>query len=600
VVITDQLNNNLDWSTFELTEIGFGDQFIVVPPDTRHFQTTVSLSYNSVDFEVHIVVDLDLATGRLTACFYSIDPDTGLPPTVDIGFLPPEDGTGRGMGHISYIINTKTDLTTGTEIRNIALISFDNQPAIATNQVNPHDPSQGTDPSKECLNTIDAGAPTSQVSSLPAVTTTASFTVSWSGADDAGGSGIASYDIYVSDNGGPFTLWSNHTTLTQQTFSGATHHTYVFYSIARDNVGHVEAPPAVPDTTTAVNVGPSAEFSATPVTGNEPFTTTFGDLSSSQDGIISWLWNFGDGTTSTERNPTHCYAHDGTYTVTLTVTDGDGSSDTVTKTAYITVTDVGPKADFSYTAGVNNKALTVAFADLSSSYDGIVSWLWDFGDGATSTEQNPTHAYPHIGKYSVTLRITEADGNTETKQEEVVVPIGNQIFYPGTAVTMTSADGRIAIDIPEGCFSSETWISILAEESSAVDSGAPSGFKFGSTFFRIEAIAADGTTVSTLLQSATITVWYSDDDLAAGGGDLNGMVLAHLDESSGEWITVGTTVNTADNTLSVATTHLSHWAVLAKVPSQGLSTWIWIVIGIGAALGVAILAYLVRRRLSTR
>ena len=72
----------------------------------------------------------------------------------------------------------------------------------------------------------------------------ASAMVSWSGADDAGGSGIASYDVYVSDNGAAFTLWQDHTDETSATFAGEVDHTYGFYSVAVDNVGHVEAAPA--------------------------------------------------------------------------------------------------------------------------------------------------------------------------------------------------------------------------------------------------------------------------------------------------------------------------------------------------------------------
>jgi PKD repeat protein len=423
VVITDQLDADLDWSSFELTEIGFGDQFILVPPDTQHFETSVPVNYNETDFEVHIVVDLDLATGRVTACFYSIDPDTGLPPTVDIGFLLPEDGTGRGMGHISYIIQPKADLTTGTEIRNVALISFDGQPQIATNQVNPHDPSQGTDPSKECLNTIDAGVPTSQVSALPPVVYTTNFNVTWTGTDDPNGSGIAGHDIYVSDNGSPFTLWLARTAPTQSTFTGTSHHTYAFYSIARDNVGNVEPAPATPDVSVAINVPPGADFSASPNTGNEPLTVTFTDLSTCEDGIISWLWDFGDGMTSAETNPTHQYAHDGTYTATLTVTETDSDSDTETKASYITVSDTGPTAEFSASPSTGNELLTVTFSDQSTSYDGITSWLWDFGDGQTGTERNPTHQYAQDGTYTVSLTVTEADGSsgTESKTNYITV-----------------------------------------------------------------------------------------------------------------------------------------------------------------------------------
>ena len=122
---------------------------------------------------------------------------------------------------------------------------------IATNQVDPHDPAQGTDPDKEALNTIDAGGPSSDVELLPA-TNPPSCEVHWSGQDDSGGSGIATYDVFVSDDGGPFTLWQTATTDTQATFVGQSGHTYAFYSVATDNVGHVETAPATPDTSTLV------------------------------------------------------------------------------------------------------------------------------------------------------------------------------------------------------------------------------------------------------------------------------------------------------------------------------------------------------------
>jgi len=71
------------------------------------------------------------------------------------------------MGHITYLVESKPTLATGTEIRNIANITFDFGETIATNQVDPHDPSQDTDPAKECLNTIDAAPPTSQATYSP-------------------------------------------------------------------------------------------------------------------------------------------------------------------------------------------------------------------------------------------------------------------------------------------------------------------------------------------------------------------------------------------------------------------------------------------------
>src|SRR5207248_3170210 len=95
------------------------------------------------------------------------------------------------------------------------------QPQIATDQVSETDPTQGTDPNKQALNTIDAVAPTSSVAALPPETAGANIAVSWSGQDDAGGSGVGSYDVYVSADGGQtFTRWLEHTTLTGATYVG--------------------------------------------------------------------------------------------------------------------------------------------------------------------------------------------------------------------------------------------------------------------------------------------------------------------------------------------------------------------------------------------
>ena len=107
VVITDQLDTHLDWNTFELTEVGFGDVLFSIPAGSQHFQTTVPMTYNSQTFEVEIELGLDSQTGLLTAIFQSIDPLTSLPPDVLTGFLPPEDGTGRGQGYFSYIVRPR-------------------------------------------------------------------------------------------------------------------------------------------------------------------------------------------------------------------------------------------------------------------------------------------------------------------------------------------------------------------------------------------------------------------------------------------------------------------------------------------------------------
>ncbi|MFQ5591406.1 MAG: hypothetical protein ACE5HE_09610 [Phycisphaerae bacterium] len=97
------------------------------------------------------------------------------------------------------------------------------------------------------LNTIDAGVPTSAVAPLPAEMPYAHFEMCWSDQDDPGGSGVENYTIYVSDNDGPCTAWLTTEDECDRYTNARVGHTYSFYSVARDHVGHVEQPPTDPD-----------------------------------------------------------------------------------------------------------------------------------------------------------------------------------------------------------------------------------------------------------------------------------------------------------------------------------------------------------------
>ncbi len=163
---------------------------------------------------------------------------------------------------------------------------------------------------------------------------------------------------------------------------------------------------------------PTANFSGTPTGGIAPLTVNFTDLSIAGTGTItSWLWDFGDGATSTTRNPVHTYAVAGNYTVTLQVTDNLGQSDIETKTNYITVTSpIPPTANFTGSPTSGFTPLTVNFNDLSIAGSGIItSWYWDFGDGGSSTSQNPSHTYITAGTFTVSLTVTNSSGQSDTE-----------------------------------------------------------------------------------------------------------------------------------------------------------------------------------------
>ncbi len=158
-----------------------------------------------------------------------------------------------------------------------------------------------------------------------------------------------------------------------------------------------------------------ADFSGTPLTGSAPLNVQFNDLSMCSP--TSWLWEFGDGETSTQQNPAHSYTDAGTYTVTLTVTNA-GGSDSLTMMDYVTVTSP-PHADFdSVPSGNVCVGVTVQFNDLSTS--GPISWSWDFGDGYTSSSQNPSHSYAGQGDYTVCLRVSN-DAGSDTMCKPITV-----------------------------------------------------------------------------------------------------------------------------------------------------------------------------------
>lgn len=145
----------------------------------------------------------------------------------------------------------------------------------------------------------------------------------------------------------------------------------------------------------------------------------FNDLSSSSSGVESWEWDFGDGTTSADQNPSHTYTEPGNYTATLQVVGADNC----TSEAYeipIVIHEI-PTFDFTPTNLCEGDNTLFTFENLSENAP-IASWSWDFGDESEgSTEQNPEHQFPSSGEYSVTVTAESAHGcsNTFTKTVEI-------------------------------------------------------------------------------------------------------------------------------------------------------------------------------------
>ena len=154
-----------------------------------------------------------------------------------------------------------------------------------------------------------------------------------------------------------------------------------------------------------------------------------------------WFWDFGDGNTDTIPNPSHIYSEAGHYDVSLSVGNNQGV-DTQTKTNFIDVKNP-PEALFSASPRFGMEPHTTQFTDMSQ--HSPHSWFWEFGDGQTSTEQNPEHTYETYGNYTVELTVTNVVGSdTKRRYEyiEVSEDPGPVVPCPGTP-TLTDIDGNV-------------------------------------------------------------------------------------------------------------------------------------------------------------
>ncbi|MEA3447421.1 MAG: PKD domain-containing protein, partial [Bacteroidota bacterium] len=173
----------------------------------------------------------------------------------------------------------------------------------------------------------------------------------------------------------------------------------------------------------------TADNTTIPVNG----TVNFMDMSTGSP--TSWSWNFGDSGTSSAENPSHQYTAAGTYTVELTISDG-ANYNTETKVDYIIVTELAPVADFTASPTYSCDG-NVQFTDQSSNAD---TWEWDFGDGNTSTDQNPLHTYASNGTYTVSLTVTNGAGSdTHTETNYITVEIPDATIDPVADMCETDA-----------------------------------------------------------------------------------------------------------------------------------------------------------------
>ena len=181
------------------------------------------------------------------------------------------------------------------------------------------------------------------------------------------------------------------------------------------------------------NAAPVAGFTSS----TSDLTASFTNTSTDDGTITGYAWDFGDGGSSTSANPSYTYTTAGTYTVSLTVTDDGGLTDTTTGSVTVTDPPVNTAPTAAFTSSTSD--LTASFTDGSSDAEGpISSYSWNFGDGGSSANANPSHTYAAAGTYTVSLTVTDAGGLTDTATGSVTVtdPIpGDDIIDNGEVIS---------------------------------------------------------------------------------------------------------------------------------------------------------------------
>ena len=249
-------------------------------------------------------------------------------------------------------------------------------------------------------------------------------------------SGTAPLTVQFTDTstGSPFS-WSwdfgdgGSSTSENPSYTYSSEGTYTVSLVVMNTAGSDTSTAADYITVSPAPSAPEASFTATPVSGIAPLTVGFTDASTGSP--TEWSWDFGDGGSSTDQDPEYTYTVAGNYTVSLTATNEEGS-DTATEEDYISVFSA-PVASFTGSPSSGTAPLTVQFTDTSTGSPS--SWRWDFGDGGSSTDQDPVYTYSYPGTYSVTLTAMNDEGSNTSTGEDYVTVATQAPFTPAAIAT---------------------------------------------------------------------------------------------------------------------------------------------------------------------
>ena len=249
---------------------------------------------------------------------------------------------------------------------------------------------------------------------------------------------------------------------------------------------------------TVTRLVPVANFTANVTEGSAPLTVQFTDTSTNSP--TQWNWDFGDGTNSTEQNPVHVFSGEGTYSVTLVTTSGNVASNPKSMNIKVNSVSTPPVASFTADPTEGSAPLTVQFTDTST--NSPIQWNWDFGDGNTSTEQNPVHVFSGEGTYSVTLVAINGDGSSDPESMNIKV---NRVLTPPVVDFTAQQTGPLTVQFNDASSNSPTqWNWDFGDGSTSTDANPAHVYAAAGTYtVNLTVSNADGS--DTASKAITVT-----------------------------------------------------------------------------------------------
>jgi PKD repeat protein len=186
-------------------------------------------------------------------------------------------------------------------------------------------------------------------------------------------------------------------------------------------------------------------ISASPTSGQAPLTVNFSGGASGGTSPYTYSWNFGDGQSSTQQNPSHTYLAAGNYVATLGVTDSKGATASKTVTITVSVATVLLSASATGSPLSGQAPLAVDFMGSATGGTAPYTYSWSFGDGQSSSEQNPSHIYSSQGIYSVVLTII--DSMLASKTATVPISVSSQIEPLTVSISASPISGSVPLTV---------------------------------------------------------------------------------------------------------------------------------------------------------